>query len=134
MFRNEQDFDPKWLRRFARTLGLFPVGTRVQLADGAEAMVTAQTACAARPVVRLLSGPNGTALPAGHPEQVTIGEPLAGVQTRIVGVSTHDRSIALPEFDLEDPEVLTQTAQHACLSTALAKGGPVPPPPAPGPG
>ncbi len=124
MFRNEHDFDPAWLRRFTRTLGLFPIGTRVRLGNGAEAMVTAQTASPERPVVRLLTGADGAELPAGHPERWTIGEACDGVVLRIAGVTTHDRCIAVPEFDRADPEVLTQTGQHACLSTAMTTGSP----------
>ncbi|MBL9078833.1 MAG: HD domain-containing protein [Planctomycetes bacterium] len=121
MFRNEQDFDPAWLRRFVRTLGLFPTGTRVQLDDHTDAIVVAQTGCPARPEVRLLSGPDGAPLPAGHPERLRIGDALAGRVPRIAQVSTHDRAISVPEFDPAEPEVLTQTAHDACLSTQMAR-------------
>ncbi|HEX5050380.1 MAG TPA: HD domain-containing phosphohydrolase [Planctomycetota bacterium] len=121
MFRNEQDFDPAWLRRFARTLGLFPTGSRVHLDCGSEALVTAQGECPEQPRVRLLSGPGGTALPAGHPTELAIGAPFEGRVPRISGVTTHDRCIAVPEFDLAEPEVLTSHANHACVSTTLAR-------------
>ena len=121
MFRNQQDFDPAWLGRFVRTLGLFPTGTRVRLDCGSEGVVMAQTDCPERPEVRLLHGPDGADLPAGHPESLAIGVPFEGRVPRIAGVSTHDRAIDVPEFDPQEPEVLTQTAQHACLSTQLAR-------------
>ena len=51
--------------------------------------------------------------------------------TRIASVSTHDRRVEVPEF-ADAPEVLTQTAPHACLSTQLAADATaVPPWPAP---
>ncbi|MEO6597646.1 MAG: HD domain-containing phosphohydrolase [Planctomycetota bacterium] len=121
MFRNEQDFDPAWLRRFARTLGLFPTGSRVHLDCGAEALVVAQTKCPEHPVVRLLSGRDGTALVADQPSEVQIGQALEGRVPRILGVTTHDRCVAVPEFDLAEPEILTTHGSHACVSTALAR-------------
>jgi putative nucleotidyltransferase with HDIG domain len=115
MFRSEKDFDPAWLHHFARTLGLFPTGTRVRLDDDSEAIVTEQTACFERPRVRLLAGPGGGTLSPGHPESITIGQMTDGVVRRIAGVAMHDRRIAVPDFGA-DPEVLTQSPQHACLS------------------
>lgn len=128
MFRNEQDFDPAWLRRFVRTLGLFPTGTRVRLDCGIEGVVMAQGACPEHPRVRLLSGPDDADLPAGHPEHLDVGVPFAGRVPRIAGVSTHDRCISVPDFDPAEPEVLTQSAHHACLSTQMAQGALAPPP------
>jgi len=125
MFRNEQDFDPAWLRRFVRTLGLFPTGTRVRLDCGAEGVVVTQTGCPERPEVRLLSAADGADLPAGHPERVAIGVPFEGRVPHIASVSTHDRCVPVPDFDPTEPEVLTQSVHHACLSTQLAQGADV---------
>lgn len=122
MFRNEHDFDPVWLRQFVRTLGLFPTGSRVTLADGAEAMVVEQTDCPERPIVRLLSITGGADLPADHPERVRVGDALHGHAVRIAHVAMHERVVAVPEFDPCEPQILTQTAGHACLSTGLAQG------------
>ncbi|MBX3461814.1 MAG: HD domain-containing protein [Planctomycetes bacterium] len=122
MFRNEHDFDPVWLRRFVRTLGLFPTGTRVRLDDGAEGMVIGQTAHPERPQVRLLTGPGGADLPAGHPELLVAGAPFAGRLVRIAGVATHDRGVEVPAF--EPAEVPVQSAHHACLSSSLLPGTP----------
>ncbi len=120
MFRNLPDFDPAWLHRFVRTLGLFPAGTRVHLDDGSEALVVAQTECPENPEVRRITGPGGSDLVADQPEMVRIGVPHEGHVHRIVGVNTHDRCIAVPEFDPAEPQVLTQNVHGACLSTSLA--------------
>jgi len=116
MFRNERDFDPIWLRHFVRTLGLFPNGTRVQLADGADAIVVDQTGDLRMPRVRLLTGPGGADLPADHPGLLTIGEPFEGRVARIQGIETHERSIHVPDFDADDPDARARTVHHACLS------------------
>jgi putative nucleotidyltransferase with HDIG domain len=112
MFRNVDGFDPVWLRRFARTLGLFPVGTRVELDDGAHAIVTAQTDHFERPVVRLLTGPAGGDLPAGHPGTLRIGAAFEGRTPRIRTIETHERHLTVPDFD----GVATPTVHDACLS------------------
>ncbi len=126
MFRNETDFDPAWLRRFVRTLGLFPTGTRVRLDCGTEGVVLAQTACPERPEVRLLHGPDGADLPAGHPDHIAVGVPFEGRVPRIASVGTHDRCIQVPDFDPAEPQILTQSVHHACLSTQLAQGAVAP--------
>lgn len=115
MFRNQCDFDPVWLRRFVHTLGLFPTGTRVQLADGADGLVVAQTDDPARPRVRLLSGATGSALPDDHPGQLVVGQPFAGSVPRIVGISSHERFLTVPEFDVDDPAA-AEPPQHACMT------------------
>ncbi len=120
MFRNADDFDPTWLRTFARTLGLFPNGTRVLLDDGAEALVVRQGATPDTPVVRLLSGAAGAALPAGAPDELGVGGSAEGQVRRIAAVSTQDRCVMVPEFDLDTPEYLTVDPAHACLSHGLA--------------
>jgi len=118
MYRSSPDFDPAWLHRFTMTLGLFPVGTRVHLDDGSDALVVAQTQCPDRPTVRLLTGPGNGALPPGHPGVLTIGVPHEGRTPRIVGVDTHDRCVTVPEFDPADPSVSMMGTHHACLGHA----------------
>lgn len=122
MFRNEGDFDPQWLRAFVRTLGLFPTGSRVSLADGAEAIVVAQTGCPESPIVQLLTAAAGSSLPSDHPQRVRVGERLDGRVVRIAAVTMHERLVAMPEFDPAEPQILTQTAHGACLSSGLAHG------------
>lgn len=115
MFRNQCDFDMVWLRRFVHTLGLFPTGTRVQLADGAEGIVVQQTSRPEEPRVRLLTGPTGGRLPAGQPDLVTVGEAVEGRPQRIVGISSHERFLTVPEFEPGDPAA-DLLPQHACLT------------------
>ena len=118
MFRNAGDFDPAWLQCFVKTLGLFPVGTRVHLDDDSAALVIGQTACPEHPEVRLLSGPGGTALDDGRPDTLVVGMAVSGQTRRIVGVNTHDRHVDVPEFDAVDPAAVA--ASHACLAPPAA--------------
>lgn len=119
MFRNPEDFDATWLRTFARTLGLFPNGTRVLLDDGAEALVVRQGHQPHEPMVRLLTGAAGAALPADAPDELVVGSALEGRPRRIAAVSTQDRCVLVPEFDPAEPEYLTIDPAHACLSHGL---------------
>lgn len=121
MFRSAKDFDPAWLRRFVTTLGLFPTGTRVLLDDGADALVVGQGTGAEQPIVRLLTGPGGSDLPAGSPDELTIGVPCRGAVRRIAAISTHERCLRVPDFDREDPEILTLDPAHACMSTTMVQ-------------
>lgn len=121
MFRSAADFDAAWLRRFAHIVGVFPTGTRVLLDDGAEALVVAQGSAAHRPQVRLLTGPGGEELPGGAPDLLTIGTVRDGRAPRIAAVSTSDRCVPLPDFDLADPEILTLDPTHACMSTTMVQ-------------
>lgn len=126
MFRNECDFDPVWLRRFAHTLGLFPNGSRVTLRDGSLAMVTEQGERPERPFVQLLTGAAGAPLVADQPTRLQVGSCVAGRPVAIASVAMHERLVAVPDLDPADPEILTQTAAHACLSTRLAAGAMAP--------
>jgi putative nucleotidyltransferase with HDIG domain len=117
MFRNERDFDVQWLRLFARTIGLFPNGTRVRLRNGASAVVKEQTACPEQPIVQLLSGPDDSALVPGQPDRFRVGDLCEGKPVAIHAVDTHDRCITVPELDPERAVV----PAHACLSPALVQ-------------
>ena len=65
--------DRRWLSFFVQTIGLYPLGTRVLLDDGREAVVEATGPSAEKPVVRVVHGPQGTSLPADTPRQVRVG-------------------------------------------------------------
>lgn len=116
MFRNPDDFEPDWLRRFARTIGMFPTGTRVMLDDGADGIVLAQSNDPSKPIVRLLAGAEGRPLTADEPDSVVIGTEVGGKTLRIAAVSTHDRIVDVPEFEVSP----ALTTPHACLSEKLA--------------
>lgn len=115
MFRNENDFDPHWLRRFANTLGLFPTGTRVQMQDGAEALVVKQTSDIRRPIIKLLTSAAGEALVSDQPDTLATGVPFEGTTPIIAGISTHERYLPVPDFDENDPAEAGPTAHGACL-------------------
>lgn len=116
MFRHESDFDRRWLRRFARTIGLFPNGTRVRLVDGSTALVRAQTACPEQPTVQLLTGPDEAALSPGQPDMFTIGTLHEGRRLAIQAVDTQDRCVIVPDLD---PSAAVPA--NACLSSALVQ-------------
>ncbi len=117
MFRNKQDFDPHWLQCFVKTLGLFPMGTRLTMTNGADAVVVDQTSSITKPQIRLLSGPDGTPLPADHPEFVVAGDRLEGSSLTIAGINLPDRDLPVPNFDEHDPaEGAGHTAHEACLA------------------
>lgn len=117
MLRNEQDFDPQWLHCFIKTLGLFPVGTHVQLNNGADAVVAEQTDCITKPKLRLITGPDGAALPPGHPELIIAGEAFEGSIPKIAAITMPDRHLPVPEFDEDDPAAEAgHTAHEACLA------------------
>ena len=115
MLRNEQDFDPRWLRSAIKTMGLFPVGTRLTMADGSDALVVGQTDNIRKPQIQLLTGPQGCTLPGGHPETLTVGEPLEDSVPVIAGVNMHDRQLPVPDFDADAPEEAGHTSHEACL-------------------
>jgi len=115
MHRNPGDFDARWLNSFVKTLGLFPTGTRVQLADGSDGVVIAQGDDLRRPKVRMLSGPQGATLPEGHPGTITIGETFEGQVPQIACIMTHERELPIPDFDPDDPAEHGPCAHDACL-------------------
>ena len=116
MFRNAKDFDPHWLRRFTKTLGLFPIGTHVQMQDGAKALVVKQTTDIHHPIVTLITGAGGEALSSGQPDTIETGVPRGGATPIIAGISTHDRYLPMPDFDPDDPAEVGPMAHDACLS------------------
>jgi putative nucleotidyltransferase with HDIG domain len=115
MRRHELDFDQRWFRLFVRTLGVFPQGSRVRLDDGSMAVVLRQGRSPAEPVVRLLTGPGSSLLPADAPDEVTIGQRVDGIVRKVQVVYTHDRSVPVPEEGFDSTEYLTQTVHGACM-------------------
>ncbi|MCA8948631.1 MAG: HD domain-containing protein [Planctomycetes bacterium] len=117
MFRNPADFEPDWLRKFARTIGMFPTGTRVMLDDGADGVVLAQSNDPSKPIVRLLAGADGTHLADNEPDRIVVGTEIAGKTRRIIAISTHDRVVDVPDFTAAP----APSTPHACLSEQLAR-------------
>lgn len=119
MFRNESDFDGAWLRHFARTLGVFPTGTRVVLEDGSMALVVRQGPQAHLPIVRVLGDASGQPLPADQPDEVAISPADSPGGRRILAIDGIDRALRIPDFAAA-PEILTMDPVHACVSRRLA--------------
>ncbi len=72
MFRQEDSFDPKWLRFFVQTLGIYPQGTRLNLHSGATAVVTAKGQQLDRPTVRTLTNAQGQTLALAEQEEFVL--------------------------------------------------------------
>ncbi|MCR9243416.1 MAG: HD domain-containing protein [bacterium] len=117
MFAHESDFEPNWLRAFARTIGLFPTGTRVMLDDGSHGMVLAQGQDPSRPIVRLFAGAEGRDLLPDEPDSILIGTEVEGRPRRVLAINTQDRVVDVPEFE----ELPVLSTPHACLSEDLAR-------------
>lgn len=111
MFRDHAEFDPAWLRAFARTIGLFPDGTRLRLSDGSLAVVRSQSTCPERPVLQLLAGADDAPLPAGRPDHFTLGDEVEGRVLRVATVETQERCVDVPDLDTPPGP----TAADACL-------------------
>ncbi|MBM3973078.1 MAG: HD domain-containing protein [Planctomycetes bacterium] len=118
MSRDPRDFDRGWLRAFVQTIGLFPDGTRLRLADGARAVVRAQTTCPDRPIVQLLTGPDDTELAAGQPDHFTVGDTCEGRVLRVAQIETQERRVDVPELGEALPAACVG---HACVPDAIAK-------------
>lgn len=115
MFRTEREFHPGWLRTFVRTLGLFPVGSRVELDDGSLALVTNQTDLAHAPVVQRLTGPAGADLPAGAPRELHVGVPTAGETRTVQRLELPERTLDVPSFAAGLAPATAPTVAGACL-------------------
>lgn len=118
MSRDPREFDRGWLRAFVGTIGFFPDGTRLRLADGARAVVRAQTTRPDRPVVQLLTGPDDAELPAGQPDHFTVGDTFEGRTLRVAQIETQERRVEVPELDVDLPAA---HCAHACVPDAIAK-------------
>lgn len=121
MHRMVDGFDQRWLRAFIRCIGLYPVGSRLILDTGEEAVVIADGPALDRPAVRILCDPDGAPLAAGAPAEVTIGVPEDGVVRRIQTVVGAGTRLELPPHDhatVADPEV--SCGCHADVTTTRA--------------
>ncbi len=87
-------FDTSMLRLFMQTIGLFPIGTRVQLSDGRGGVVEAQTEHLQRPVLTVDTTPDGDLVDAEHRERLD----LSAVDESLFvlrGIALSDRERAL---------------------------------------
>ncbi len=67
-------FDPALLHAFISTLGIYPPGNRVRLADGHEAVVISTGVEVDQPVVRLTKSPSGEPMPPAVQQIVDLGK------------------------------------------------------------
>lgn len=74
MLSMQRHFEPGLLRRFISVQGIYPAGSHVKLTTGETAQVRAQTHDLERPVVRILSTPEGEALWADDESTVDLSE------------------------------------------------------------
>lgn len=79
MYRNEQDFDPEWLRFFVKALGVYPQGTFLVLDTGEIGMVTEQGQRPTQPIVQVLTRPTGDLLLDAEIVSYELGQDLHGV-------------------------------------------------------
>jgi HD-GYP domain-containing protein (c-di-GMP phosphodiesterase class II) len=56
MHRMQNAFDPRWLRFFTKVIGLFPIGTRVELDDGTQGTAIRAGRHPHQPIVRIAAG------------------------------------------------------------------------------
>lgn len=86
LFENAGDFDATWLRFFARTIGLYPLGTRVVLDTGEQACVVRHGRDPERPFVRTM--PDAASLLAGRSDDTEreVGATYDGHVLRIAAV------------------------------------------------
>lgn len=89
MHRMQRAFDVRWLKLFTRVIGLFPIGTRVELDDGSQATVVNHGPSPHQPQVRVESGSSEEAL-------VMIGAGHAGERRRISAVLGVDDRVEIP--------------------------------------
>jgi HD-GYP domain-containing protein (c-di-GMP phosphodiesterase class II) len=85
MNRQAEQFDRRWLRFFFRTVGIYPIGTRLRLDGGESALVVRHGSSCERPVVRLLTDAAGRPLAEDRPE-LEIGVPVDGRTPRVAAV------------------------------------------------
>ena len=111
MHREAQGFDPHWFRFFVQTIGVYPIGTRVQLNTGERALVVRQGIAVDRPVVRVIDSGQAGDLPGAEALELTIGDRIGEVAVAVDAV-VRRRSGAAGE----DPaRGVVQAVQHSCL-------------------
>ena len=86
MHRCRDDFDPAWLGYFAQTIGLYPLGTRVLLTSGQQALVVGHTPDPRQPRVRLWNDPAPMTTRNDETEEFGVGDLRHGVRVDIAAV------------------------------------------------
>lgn len=113
LFQNAADFDARWLAFFARTIGLYPLGTRVLLDGGEEAVVVRHGDDPHRPWVRVTTDSALLTQPTDA-TTLAIGSEFEG---RIVKIA------AVLGTDADRDEVCTILREMQCGPTLHAQHG-----------
>lgn len=89
-------FHPGALRALIRALGLYPPGSRVQLSDGARAVVLSAGEQVDRPRLRRLSDGEGRPLPVAEQALLDLGDPAETVRVERLLIGAADPTLSAP--------------------------------------
>ena len=122
-----RNFDPRVVRAFVRMMGLFPIGSVVELTDGAVGVVVRNhDLLLAKPVVRLVLDPTGSPL---DPFEVDLAEP--GAPSRSVRRTIAPEEIGIDMLSLLASDRVTAPSGSDDVRPGLvhepAPGEPAPP-------
>jgi HD-GYP domain-containing protein (c-di-GMP phosphodiesterase class II) len=85
MLSMQQQFDRRLLRRFITNNGIYPIGQKVVLQSGEQALVREHGRLPTAPVVELITDPHGVALDPADRPRIDLGTDVAGALRVIVG-------------------------------------------------
>lgn len=111
MNRQADGFDERWLRFFFKTIGVYPVGTRLRLDTGERGLVVRHGPTPAQPVVRLEPAASEPPIEPGAGTEFVVGVPNEGI-TRHVAAVIRRRDGA----EFEDASERAVVPQHACIA------------------
>ncbi len=112
MHREDRGFDPEWLNFFEQVIGIYPLGTRLKLKSGEQAVVIEHGPSVCQPRVRLVLDADGKPVNSEDSEPIIIGVEREGRSYSI-------KEIRSPHRRKQDEEILVDqvisTPQHPCL-------------------
>lgn len=125
MLRKPEDFDQDWLRFFISAMGVFPLGSYLELSSGEAGLVVGHGPNPAQPKMQVI-GEAGLLEEDGKPLEVVLGQPHHGV-TRDLGApvweqSFHTANLHCPEE--HDPEAAASAPRSCCGEDLGADTGP----------
>lgn len=92
----ENGFDPKWMKLFIQVIGIYPIGTRIVLNSGEEAIVIAHGSELQKPRVRTILDIHGRPITANARREITVGTEQEGSVSRIEAVVGANHRIKIP--------------------------------------
>ena len=95
MRRMRDGFDPRWLAYFVQAIGLYPLGTHVELSTGEEALVVGTGPSPRQPIVRLTKDTAGAVLEPDQATELQVGA-QPGHPTAIQAVLGEAERIVIP--------------------------------------